>query len=231
MSEPYSIVSAVNIHKSYGGERGVPAVPVLRGVSLEIPEGAFYALKGSSGSGKTTLLNLIGGLDAPDNGELNVGGVDVSRLTDDQRSTFRLQNIGFVFQFFNLLPNLTVRENIALPLLFIGKSEKESRDEASRLAAEVGLEEKLLRKPTQLSGGEMQRVALARALVHRPRLLLADEPTGNLDSKTGDAILDLIHEVARSHRVTILMATHDDKAARVADRVIHMVDGRIADEA
>lgn len=226
-----TIIEIRSVEKSYPSESGAPPTPVLRGVSLSVQRGEFLALMGSSGSGKTTLLNLIGGLDAPDRGEILLAGKALHGMDDDARSDFRLRSVGFVFQFFNLMPNLTVLENIALPMLLQGRSERDSRDAAAAIAAEVGLGEKTARMAHQLSGGEMQRVALARALVHRPAVLLADEPTGNLDSKTGSAILDLIRSVTLSHNVTVLMATHDHVGANCADRIIHMRDGLVVDEA
>ncbi len=216
------IIEASNIKKKYG-----PATEVLKGVSLSVKEGDFLSLMGSSGSGKTTLLNLIGGLDTPDQGTLEVIGKNIQSLPDKERSAFRLRHIGFVFQFFNLLPTLSVRENIALPLLLLENSEKTAQSEARSIAEEVGLGEKTERRIDQLSGGEMQRVAIARAIVHRPQLLLADEPTGNLDTKTGKTILTLLRKVAESHGLTVLMVTHDPKAAALCDRVVHMQDGQI----
>lgn len=203
---------------------------MLRGVSLNIAEGEFVSLMGSSGSGKTTLLNVIGALDGVDRGALHVCGEDLHQMEDGARSAFRLRRIGFVFQFFNLLPHLTVRENVSLPLLFLGVRESEAHRRAGEVADEVGLGDKLQRPIHQLSGGEMQRVGLARALAHNPALVLADEPTGNLDSRTGTTILELIRSTARQHRTTVLMATHDAKAASFCDRTIHMVDGEIRSE-
>jgi putative ABC transport system ATP-binding protein len=217
-------VAANDVHKSYA-EPGRDPVPVLRGVSLAVAPGEFVALMGASGSGKTTLLNLLGGLDTPDRGVIRVAGTDLHALADDARSEFRLRRIGFVFQFFNLLPNLTVRDNIALPLLFLKMPHAEAHARAGEAAAEVGLGDKLGRMAHQLSGGEMQRVGIARAIVHRPGLLLADEPTGNLDSRTGGAILDLLRRVAADHAMTMVMATHDASAAATADRTVRMVDG------
>ena len=221
------IVEVAGLLKSYGDGVSAPVVPVLRGVSLSVARGEFVCLMGSSGSGKTTLLNLVGGLDVPDGGRMEVMGRDLHALNDEERSAFRLKQIGFVFQFFNLLPNLSVRENIALPLLFLGEREPRARAAAEEFAAEVELGDKLSRMVHQLSGGEMQRVGLARALAHRPALLLADEPTGNLDSQTGATILELIRRTASHHGVTVLMATHDAQAAAVCDRIVRMVDGQI----
>lgn len=222
----HSVVLVKDVEKSYaaGGDQ-----PVLRGVNLEVRSGEFIALMGSSGSGKTTLLNLIGGLDTVDAGRIEVDGEDLSRLSDSARSHFRLRRIGFVFQFFNLLPNLTVRENIALPLLLLGEREGGAAASAEKAAAEVGLGDKTGRMAHQLSGGEMQRVGIARALVHGPGLLLADEPTGNLDSRTGAAILDLLRAIRDNHRLTVIMATHDSDAAAASGRIVHMVDGRITE--
>jgi putative ABC transport system ATP-binding protein len=221
------LVEITGVAKSYGTTGDGALTPVLDGVSLTVAAGEFVALVGASGSGKTTLLNLAGGLDAPDRGSVRIAGVDLHRLDDDARSAFRLRHIGFVFQFFHLLANLSVRENIALPLLLLGRSPREAGAAAGRAAAEVGLADKLDRQAHQLSGGEMQRAAIARALVHEPSLLLADEPTGNLDSKTGAAILELIRGAALRHGLTVVMATHDAHAAAIADRVVRMVDGQI----
>ncbi len=223
------VLKAENVSKCYGGGNGVAGTRVLDRVSLSVGRGEFISLMGSSGSGKTTLLNLIGGLDTCDEGTIRVDGRELNSMNDDQRSAFRLHRIGFVFQFFNLLPNLTVLENIALPLLFLKRPEKDARRKAAEVAGEVGLGEKTGRLVHQLSGGEMQLVGLARALAHEPSVLLADEPTGNLDSKTGASILDLVRRTATQHHLTVLMATHDTKAADYADRTIRMADGRILD--
>lgn len=221
------LVSLQGVRKSFRLDSAAEPLQVLRGISLDIESGEFVALMGSSGSGKSTLLNLIGGLDAPDEGGIIVDGRELHRMGDDERSEFRLRGIGFVFQFFNLLPNLTVVENIALPLLLAGAKADCAVRDAEVMAGEVGLGDRLGHAAHQLSGGEMQRVALARALVHRPRLLLADEPTGNLDSRTGAMILGMIRDLARSHGASIIMATHDAGAAGVADRVVRMVDGAL----
>lgn len=223
------IITAERVEKRYTSPAGAD-VAVLRGVSLGVRKGEFVCLMGASGSGKTTLLNLVGGLDTADKGSITVEGRHLESLDDDGRSGFRLRHLGFVFQFFNLLPNLTVVENVALPLLFLGTREAEAHARAAAMLAEVGLAEKTRRLANQLSGGEMQRVGIARALVHQPTVLLADEPTGNLDSRTGSAILDLLRQTAAGHRATLLMATHDAKAADRADRVVHMVDGQIVEE-
>jgi putative ABC transport system ATP-binding protein len=218
------IVQVSDVHKSYD------LTQVLRGVSLSVQPGEFVSLMGSSGSGKTTLLNVIGALDGVDRGSVSVCGEDLHGMEDARRSDFRLRRIGFVFQFFNLLPHLSVRENISLPLLFLGVREADANRRAAEVAEEVGLGDKLQRPIHQLSGGEMQRVGLARALAHSPSLILADEPTGNLDSRTGTAILELIRHAAKQHGATVLMATHDAKAAEYCDRTIHMVDGEVRGE-
>jgi putative ABC transport system ATP-binding protein len=228
--QPTHLIDVGTAWKTYGDPKAGGAV-VLRGVSLVVEQGGFVALMGASGSGKTTLLNLIGGLDVPDRGEVVVGGTPLQSLKDKARSDFRLRNMGFVFQFFNLLPNLTVSENIALPLLFLGTSRGESHDRARAMADEVGIGDKSHRRVHQLSGGEMQRVAIARALVHGPRLVIADEPTGNLDSKTGTRILELLLSMGQLHGATIVMATHDNAAAAFASRTVRMEDGLIVERA
>lgn len=220
-----AIIEVSSVRKSYNGN------PVLRGITLSVEAGGFVALMGSSGSGKTTLLNVIGALDDVDEGDVRVCGENLHGMEDARRSAFRLRQIGFVFQFFNLLPHLGVRENIALPLLFLGTKESEANRRAAEIAAEVGLGDKLARPIHQLSGGEMQRVGLARAMAHNPALILADEPTGNLDSKTGTTILELIRNTARQHGTTVLMATHDPKSTAFCDRTIRVVDGEIREDA
>ncbi len=222
-----TMIDAREVSKSYGNPAAGAGVAVLSNVSLQVAKGEFLVLMGASGSGKTTLLNLIGGLDTPSAGTIEVGGENLHQLSDARRSAFRLRQIGFVFQFFNLLPHLSVLENIALPLLFLNQSESVAGQAAAAMADEVSLGDKLDRRIHQLSGGEMQRVALARALIHQPLALLADEPTGNLDSKTGLLILELIKKVATRHNVTVLMVTHDAQAAPYADRIVQMRDGQI----
>lgn len=219
-------ISIRGVRKSY--VRG--GTEVLRGVDLDIASGESVALMGASGSGKTTLLNLIAGLDVADAGMITIGGEDLRRLDDNARSRFRLQHIGFVFQFFNILPNLSVGENIALPLLLLGRGDREADRRAAELCGEVGLAAMVSRMPHQLSGGEMQRVAIARALAAGPKLLLADEPTGNLDSRTGEAILELLHRTAGEHALTIIMATHDGQAAGTCSRAVRMTDGRVVSD-
>jgi len=217
-----------DVVKTY--RQGATAVPALDGVSLEVPEGEFLSVMGASGSGKSTMLHLIGGLDVPDSGSVAVGGQELSRLSDDELTIFRRRKIGFIFQFFNLLPTLSAEENVALPLLLDGKSMREVAPRAQALLERVGLTARRAHRPDELSGGEMQRVAIARALVIEPILLLADEPTGNLDSKTGEEILHLLQSTAQQTRRTVMMVTHDARAAAYGDRVVTLKDGRVVSD-
>ncbi len=217
------LVRVRDVHKHV--TRGSERIDVLKGVNLEIPKGDFLALMGPSGSGKTTLLNLIGGLDTPTGGAIEVNGVTVSTLSGSQLSRWRAQNIGFVFQLYNLLPVLTAERNVELPLLLtkLGKSERRKR--AGIALKVVGLADRARHYPRQLSGGQEQRVGIARAIVTDPTLLLCDEPTGDLDRKAGDEILDLLHSLNRDHGKTIVMVTHDPRAAERAQRTIHLEKG------
>ncbi len=203
-------------------------VLALRDVSLEIAEGSFDAIMGASGSGKTTLIQLIAGLLTPTAGEVVVGGQNLRQLDDRAISRFRNRTIGFVFQSFNLPSYYTALDNVALPLVFAGVPERERRARARALLAEFGLDDRLAHKPDQLSGGEAQRVAIARALVNNPKIILADEPTGNLDRDTGGHVLELLRRVNRERDVTVLLVTHDEKAAAFADRVIRIEKGQLA---
>jgi putative ABC transport system ATP-binding protein len=197
---------------------------VLRGVDLQVSRGEFIALMGPSGSGKSTLMHIIGCLDLPNAGSYELDGEEVSRLDDTRLSHVRGRRIGFVFQFFNLIPQLTVQENAELPLFYLGIRRHERRRRAQAILAQVGLGERLEHHPNQLSGGEMQRVAIARAIITDPILLVADEPTGNLDSKTGSAIMDLFADLHR-RGLTIVMVTHDHGVAARAARIVRMLDG------
>jgi putative ABC transport system ATP-binding protein len=203
-------------------------VEALRDVTVEIAEGSFDAIMGASGSGKTTLIQLIAGLLTPTAGEVVVGGQNLRQLDDRAISRFRNQTIGFVFQFFNLPGYYTAVDNVALPLVFAGVPEPERRARARTLLAEFGLEHRAAHKPDQLSGGEAQRVAIARALVNHPKIILADEPTGNLDRETGGHVLELLQRINRQRGVTVLLVTHDEKAAAFADRVIRIEKGQLA---
>jgi len=202
---------------------------VLRGLDLDVAAGEFVALLGPSGSGKSTLLNLIAGIDVPDAGIVEVDGVAVHTLSERERTLLRRDRMGFIFQFFNLIPTLTVEENLLLSLELAGMVSAEGVARARMLLAEVGLTGRERSWPDRLSGGEMQRVALARALVHRPALVLADEPTGNLDRRTGERVLDLLVSLVRESGTTLVMATHSEAAAGRADRVFELADGRLVD--
>ena len=224
MSEDVAI-RAVNLTRAF--PMGDSTVEALRGVSLIVPQGQFAALVGPSGSGKSTFLNLVGGLDRPTEGELWVDGVELGSSDEKALVEHRRRRVGFVFQSFNLLPRLSALENVALPLMFVGVSERDRLARAEELLAGVGLEDRMAHRPTQLSGGEQQRVAIARALVGDPAIILADEPTGNLDSVTGQEIMSLLRHLNRDHSVTLLLVTHDVEAAAFADRVVHLRDGRV----
>ena len=217
-----------DLSHDYGPSEEAGTVHVLDEVSLEIASGDFAVLMGASGSGKSTLLNIIGAVDRPSSGSALLDDVDTARLNESGLTQLRRNTIGFVFQFFNLIPTLTVFENVAFPLALARTAKRETRERATEMLERVGLAHRATHYPNELSGGEMQRVAIGRAIVHRPRLLLADEPTGNLDSKTGIAILDLLRDVHQSMRPTIVMATHSETAAAYGDYVIRMQDGRIA---
>ncbi|WP_254708166.1 ABC transporter ATP-binding protein [Streptomyces lunaelactis] len=225
---PQPMVRAQGLVKTYRAE-GAEARAV-RGVDLQVEPGEFVAVTGPSGAGKSTLLHLLGGLDRPDSGELWLDGRQVDSLSEARWAVLRRRSIGIVFQFFNLISNMTVADNIELPALLAGKSPRQARESCEELLAELSLESKQRSMPAELSGGEQQRVALARALVNHPRLLLADEPTGSLDSKGGRDVLRLL---ARFHQrgQTILLVTHDARAASTADRVIYFFDGQVVDDA
>jgi putative ABC transport system ATP-binding protein len=217
------LVRVKDVHKHF--TRGSERIDVLKGVNLEIPKGSFLALLGPSGSGKTTLLNLIGGLDTPTGGAIDVDGVPVSSLSGSQLSKWRARNIGFVFQLYNLLPVLTAEKNVELPLLLTKLPKAERKKRAAIALKVVGLAERAKHYPRQLSGGQEQRVGIARAIVTDPTLLLCDEPTGDLDRKAGDEVLDLLQSLNRDHGKTIVMVTHDPRAAERAQRTIHLDKG------
>lgn len=210
-----------DVYKSY--RRGAQEVPVLRGISLSIAEGSFVALMGPSGSGKTTLLNLIAGIDKPDSGRLTIAHTDITRLDETEMARWRADHIGFIFQFYNLMPVLTAVENVELPLLLHGLNRRERREHALLALELVGLSDRVHHYPRELSGGQQQRVAIARALVGDPLLIMADEPTGDLDKQSATDVLDLIEELNRSSGKTVIMVTHDPKAAERA-RTIHHLD-------
>ena len=220
---PRSIIEWKGVEKTYFLE-GDNQVHALRGVNLNIVEGSFVAIMGPSGSGKSTMLNLLGCLDRPTAGAYLLGGTDVSRMDDDTLSRVRGQQVGFIFQSYNLIAQLTVIENIQVPLIYQGKNPAQCYDHCAQLANLVGLGDRLTHRPSQLSGGQQQRVAIARSLVNDPLMILADEPTGNLDSKTGAEVLQMIDRLNHAGK-TIILVTHDDKVAARAQRVIHMKDG------
>jgi len=228
MPEANPLVRVRDAHKYYsrGGER----IDVLQGVNLEIPSGDFLALMGPSGSGKTTLLNLLGGIDSPSSGLIEVAGVKINDLSGSSLSRWRSQNIGFVFQLYNLLPVLTAERNVELPLLLTSLSKAERRKRVAIALKVVGLADRARHYPRQLSGGQEQRVGIARAIVTDPTLLLADEPTGDLDRKAGDEILDLLQTLNRDHGKTIVMVTHDPRAAERARRTLHLDKGLLIGE-
>jgi putative ABC transport system ATP-binding protein len=225
-SEP--IVRVANVHKYF--RRGSEQIDVLMDLSLEVPEGEFLALMGPSGSGKTTLLNLIAGLDQPSDGFIQVGDDVISQMSEARLAKWRTRNVGFIFQFYNLLPVLTAYENVELPLLLLPMSRDERKRQATTALDLVGLADRMRHRPGQLSGGQQQRVGIARAIVTDPTLIVADEPTGDLDTKSAHEILDLMVELKTSLRKTILMVTHDPKAAVRAERVLHLEKGQLVRE-
>jgi putative ABC transport system ATP-binding protein len=222
---PAPAVQAENLHKSY--LLGATAIGALRGVDLTVRRGEFVALMGPSGCGKTTLLNLIGATDLPSRGELRVDGVSLGGLSDDQLSDLRRDRIGIVFQFFNLIPTLTARENVEIPMQFKGTASGDRRSRALELLTRVGLKDRADHKPSELSGGEQQRVSIARSLANRPALVLLDEPTGDLDTATGRDILALLRDLNRREGVTLVIATHDEAVAAQSSRIVRLRDGKI----
>ncbi len=227
MSE--SMVQVRNVTKVY--ERGRQKIEVLHGLTLDIPQGDFVALMGPSGSGKTTLLNLIGGLDQPTSGEVVVGGSRIDQLGSGALANWRAHNVGFVFQFYNLMPVLSAASNVELPLLLTKLSAAQRKRNVAVALEVVGLSDRARHKPKELSGGQEQRVAIARALVSDPQLLVCDEPTGDLDRKTADEILGLLQVLNREHGKTIVVVTHDPKAAGFARRTLHLEKGQLLEQA
>lgn len=225
MTEQVPALQMVDVHRTFG--RGDSAVRALRGVSVDLPRGSFVAVMGPSGSGKSTFLNCAAGLDRPSSGQIRLAGTDIAQLSERQRSRLRREQLGFVFQSYNLLPALTVQDNITLPLRMSGRSL--DRAWAQTLVERTGLGPLVGKRPGTLSGGQQQRVAIARALVTRPELVLADEPTGALDSHTAAEVLDLLRHVADDYGQTVLMVTHDPVAASRADTVLFLADGLLVD--
>ncbi len=226
MSTNGTVVHANDLTRVYG--EGETAVRALQGVSLDIPKGDLTAIMGPSGSGKSTLMHILAGLDKPTAGEVSIAGTAITRLGDSDLTKLRREHIGFVFQFFNLLPMLTAEENVLLPLTSAG--EKPAPAVFETLLNNVGLADRRKHRPSELSGGQQQRVAIARALVSRPTVVFADEPTGNLDSKTGSEILDLLRHSVEEYGQTTVMVTHEPRAAAIADRVLFLADGKIVKE-
>jgi ABC-type lipoprotein export system ATPase subunit len=226
-----TIIQLQDIQKTY--RMGDIAVPVLKGISLTVARGELVALMGTSGSGKSTLMNILGCLDRPDSGMYRLDGEEMSRLSADQRAMVRNRELGFVFQSFNLLPRTSALDNVAMPLTYTTDhlSEREARRRAAEMLGRVGLQDRADHEPSQLSGGQQQRVAIARALINQPPLLLADEPTGNLDSQTSEEVLAMFQELNHKEGITIIMVTHDPYVARYAQRVIYIHDGMIVDRA
>ena len=226
---PVVVLEATDIHKSY--ERGDETIPVLNGLTVSLDAGSFTTLVGPSGCGKSTLLHICGAMDRPTSGAVRLEGESLDTLNDDGLTRVRRERVGFVFQFFNLLPTLTVEQNIGLPLLLKGRSVHSVANLSGQWAERVGISHRLSHFPSQLSGGEAQRVAIARAVIHQPALILADEPTGNLDSETGRTILDVLIDVNRDSGAAMLLATHDPAVAAAAGEVIEMRDGLITRDA
>lgn len=223
-----TVIDAHNISKTYNPEN-IP-VPAIRHVHLHIASGEFTALVGPSGSGKTTLLNLIGGLDKPDTGNIVIAGQDITRLSNAALNKFRMQNIGFIFQSFNLIPVLTARENAEFIMLLQGWPKRKREERIQQLFSEIGLTDKMDVRPGKLSGGQQQRVAVARALATKPQFILADEPTANLDSVSAGHLLDLMHRLNQEEHITFIFSTHDQRVIDRARRVITLVDGQIASD-
>jgi putative ABC transport system ATP-binding protein len=223
-----TIVSLRNLHKTY--QRGPETIDVLHGIDLDIDKGDFVALMGPSGSGKTTLLNLIGGLDSPTAGEIEVAGQRIDRMTGGQLAQWRSHNVGFVFQFYNLMPTLTAQKNVELPLLLTSLSAAQRKRNAGIALELVGLADRGKHRPSELSGGQQQRVAIARAVVSDPTLLICDEPTGDLDRQSAEEILTLLQRLNRDHGKTIVMVTHDPKAAEYANHTLHLDKGTLAEQ-
>ncbi|MFA6991955.1 MAG: ABC transporter ATP-binding protein [Candidatus Gracilibacteria bacterium] len=224
------MIQLKNIYKEF--TEGATVIGALLGVDAEIKDGEFVAIMGPSGSGKTSILNIIGGLDSPTKGSVIVDGKDISKFSDKELSRYRNKSVGFVFQEFHIEQFMTVEENVLLPLAFLSGKDKRGareigRQEAKKLIKEVGLEDKINIKTHQLSGGQKQRVAIARALINHPKIILADEPTGNLDEKTGEMILELLKTLHKKHNVTLIIATHDEKIAKTADKIINLKNGKI----
>ncbi len=226
MSEKY-IIQIKNLTKIFGDGVDIKA---LDGVDLNIEQGEFLAIVGPSGSGKSTLLNQIGILDTPTSGTILLDGIDITKMSDKQRSITRNKQLGFIFQYHHLLPDFNALENVMMPMLISGVKRSEARKTASKMLEEVGLSDRMKHRPNQLSGGQNQRVAIARALVNKPSIVIGDEPTGNLDSKSSDTIYELLRKLNREHNQTFILVTHDERMAAKTDRIIRLVDGKISED-
>ena len=227
ISTPAPFIRLQDLAKSY--QRGGQTIPVLTGIHLDIAQGEFLALMGPSGSGKSTLLNLIAGIDQPTGGVLEIGGVNLAELNASDLARWRAQNVGFIFQFYNLMPVLTAQENVELPLMLTQLSKRERRQRAALALSMVGLAERGEHLPSELSGGQQQRVAIARAIVSDPSLIVADEPTGDLDRQSADDVLKLLQQLNRELGKTIIMVTHDRRAAQAAHSILHLDKGVLAE--
>jgi len=225
VSDKY-IIQIKNLTKIFGD--GVE-IKALDGVNLDIEQGEFLAIVGPSGSGKSTLLNLIGILDTPTSGTVLLNGVDVTKMSDKERSRTRNKELGFIFQYHHLLPDFNALENVMMPLLISGVKSSKAREVARKVLDEVGLGDRMKHRPNQLSGGQNQRVAIARALANKPSIVIGDEPTGNLDSKASENIYELLRQLNREHNQTFILVTHDERMAVKTDRIIRLVDGRVAE--
>jgi len=223
-----TVVEAISLEKDYG--LGQLSVHALRSVSFKLTKGEFIALLGASGSGKTTLLNILGTLDKPTRGKVFIEGKELSNLNEKELVELRRRKIGFVFQFYNLMPVLTAFENVELPLIISGVPKKEAQMRAKELITAVDLSDRANHRPDELSGGQQQRVAVARALANKPTMILADEPTGNLDSATGEQVMKILLTLSKDHDTTVIVATHDASVLRLADRTLRMKDGQIASD-
>lgn len=223
-----TVIQVENLVKTY--RLGKVSIPALRGISFDVAKGEFLAVVGPSGSGKTTLLNLIGAIDKPTSGRIFIDGRDVTTLGEGELTKLRRHKIGFIFQFYNLIPALTALENVELPMLTAGVSRKDASKRASQLLETVGLSERVSHLPDELSGGEQQRVAIARALANKPSVILADEPTGDLDTKTGMEVVQILYDTSKKQNATVIVVTHDPMITERTDRILHMRDGNITAE-
>ena len=222
---PTPLISLKEVWKIY--KMGEVEVPALRGFTLDVKKGEFLSVMGASGSGKSTAMNMIGALDIPTKGKILIAGKDITHFTESELAIYRGKTIGFIFQTFNLVPSLTALQNVTLPMIFQGKSKSEQIERGTKLLESIGLKERMNFFPTKLSGGEQQRVAIARALANDPEIVLADEPTGNLDSKTGKIVMDVLCDLHKTRKKTIVLITHDINVAKCAGRIVKLIDGKV----